>query len=62
MPFADLNGTESSGCAASTGTPDTKGKWICLMEKNVPIARRCGFFGGYVDELASRFDIEAFPN
>ncbi|WP_168009800.1 hypothetical protein, partial [Alkalicoccus luteus] len=38
MPFADLNGTESSGCAASTGTPDTKGKWIYLMEKNVPIA------------------------
>ncbi|WP_168005804.1 hypothetical protein [Alkalicoccus luteus] len=44
MPFADLNGTESSGCADSTGTPDTKGKWICLMEKNVPITRRCGFF------------------
>ncbi|WP_168004741.1 hypothetical protein [Alkalicoccus luteus] len=21
MPFADLNGTESSGCAASTGVP-----------------------------------------
>ncbi|MFC4737623.1 hypothetical protein ACFO4L_13550 [Bacillus daqingensis] len=62
MPFAGLNGTGSSGCADSTGTPDTKGKWIYLMEKNVPIAEAVAFFRAYVDELASLFDIEALPN
>ncbi|WP_168004915.1 hypothetical protein [Alkalicoccus luteus] len=44
MPFADLNGTESSGCAASTGTPDTSGKRLCFLENNFTLGRLDCFF------------------
>ncbi|WP_440898574.1 hypothetical protein [Bacillus daqingensis] len=51
MPFADLNGTASSGCAASTGTPDTSGKRLCLLENNVTTGRRDCFFSFIVNMM-----------
>ncbi|WP_444685779.1 hypothetical protein [Alkalicoccus luteus] len=44
MPFAELNDTKSSDCAASTGTPDISGKRVCLLENNVTTGRRDRFF------------------
>ncbi|WP_168005222.1 hypothetical protein [Alkalicoccus luteus] len=44
MPFADWNGTASSDCADSTGTPDTSGKRLCLLENNVTTDRHDCFF------------------